>query len=245
MPIAIILLLVDMTLIVHAAKTGRFQPWGYLILALPGFGALAYVLFELTPEWLGTYEGRAARRRVARVVNPGRRYRALVDELALVDTIANRAALAEECLALGKCDEALFHYTAILGQPLGDDPQFLLGRARAEFGLARPDATVASLDELLRRWPEFHSPDGHLLYAVALQASGRNDEALANYADVGRYYPGAEPRVRQAQLLQSLGREAEARALAQDIVVGFRRAPAHVRRSQRQWLASAQRLARG
>jgi hypothetical protein len=50
--------------------------------------------------------------------------------------------------------------------------------------------------------------------------------------------------VRQAQLLQRLGRDGEARALAEDVVRTLGRAPAHVRKSQRQWLASAQKLAR-
>jgi hypothetical protein len=79
---------------------------------------------------------------------------------------------------------------------------------------------------------------------MALEKAGRNDEALANYADVGQYFPGPEPRVRQAQLLQRLGRDGEARSLAEDIVRTLGRAPAHVRKSQRQWLASAQKLAR-
>jgi hypothetical protein len=244
-PIGAILLIVNISLIVHAAKSGRFIPWFYIILFLPGIGAVAYVVVELAPEWLGSYKGQVARQTVARAVNPGRLYRQLSDELALVDTIANRAALAEECLRLAKYDEALFHYGAIVAQPLGEEPQFFLGKARAELGLRQPAAAVATLDELMRRWPDFHSADGRLLYPLALEADGRNDEALVNYENVGRYFPGPEPRVRQAQLLHRLGREAEARAIAEDVVRGLKRAPAHVRRNERQWLASAQRLARG
>jgi hypothetical protein len=51
--------------------------------------------------------------------------------------------------------------------------------------------------------------------------------------------------VRQAQLLQKLGRDAEAKAIAEDVVRGLSRAPAHVRKNQRQWLAGAQKLVRG
>ena len=53
MPFGIVLLLINVGLIVHAAKTGRFWPWGYIILFIPGLGALAYVLVEMTPEWFG------------------------------------------------------------------------------------------------------------------------------------------------------------------------------------------------
>ncbi|MGD1038297.1 MAG: tetratricopeptide repeat protein [Roseiarcus sp.] len=105
-------------------------------------------------------------------------------------------------------------------------------------------AAIRTLEDLKARWPDYQSAEGHLLYATALEKAGRNDEALANYAAVGQYFPGAEPRVRQAELLQRLGRDGDARELAQDIVRTLTRAPAHVRRNQRQWLASAQKLAR-
>ncbi|HYA73204.1 MAG TPA: hypothetical protein VEF36_08585, partial [Roseiarcus sp.] len=61
---------------------------------------------------------------------------------------------------------------------------------------------------------------------------------------VGQYFPGAEPRVRQAELLRKLGRDDDARSLAEEVVRTLSRAPAHVRQTQRQWLASAQKLAR-
>lgn len=244
MPIAIFLLIIDVALIAHAAKTGRFQPWGYIILMVPGLGAAAYVVAEMLPEWLGSYRGQVARETMARAMNPGRLYRELSDRLALVDTIATRAALAQECLMLGRFEEALAHYAAILAQPLAEEPHFFLGRARAQFGLGQPAMAIATLDELMQRWPDFRSPDGHLLYAIALEENGRAEEALANYANVGEYFPGVEPRVRQAQLLQKLGRDVEAKAVAQDVMRGLRQAPAHVRRNQRPWLVSARRLAR-
>src|SRR6476620_8641385 len=64
MQLGLILLLIEVALIVHAAKTGRFWPWGLIIFFIPGFGALAYVLIELLPEWFGSAQGQQARRRV-------------------------------------------------------------------------------------------------------------------------------------------------------------------------------------
>ncbi len=244
MPTWILFAVLEIALLVHAARTGRFMPWGFIILFLPGIGGLAYVVVELLPEWLGSAKVRRTSLQIAGAMDPTRRYRQLHDELEIVDTIANRAALAEECLTLGKYDEALGQYDAIIAQPLGEEPGFMLGKARAEVGLSDAGAAIATLEELKRRWPDYQSADGHLLYATALEVAGRDDEALANYVDVGRYYPGAEPRVRQAQLLQRLGREAEARAVAEEVVRTLSRAPAHVRNNQRQWLASAQKLAR-
>jgi hypothetical protein len=241
MPFGFILLVVNVALIVHAAKTGRFWPWGFIILFIPGFGALAYVLVEFLPEWFGSARGQQARARIAGTLDPGRRYRELSEQLDVVDTIAARAALAEECLALGKFAEAEAHYTHILALPLGEEPTYALGKARAEFGLDRPQEAVATLDDLRQRWPDYQSADGHLLYARALEASGRTDDALAEYQAVANYYPGAEARVRYGLLLETVDRPAEAKAVLADVLAQLKRAPKYVRRVQAEWIVLAQR----
>src|SRR5208282_5024306 len=103
----LLITVLDVLLIVHAASTGRFMPWGFVILFLPGVGGLVYVVFELAPEWFGSYGAQRARRSVAAALDPTGRYRALRDELDVVDTVANRSALAEESLKLGRPQEAL------------------------------------------------------------------------------------------------------------------------------------------
>jgi len=237
--------LLSLPFLIHAAKTGRFMPWFYIILFLPGIGAAAYVVVELAPAWFGSAKARGAGRRLATTLNPMGNYRKLADDLAVVDTIANRAALAEECLRLGRFDEALGQYDAILAKPQGDEPGYMLGKARAELGLGQAAQVVATLDTLTATWPGYASVDRDLLRAMALEGAGRNDEALEAYDAASLHYPGPEPRARLASLLQRLGREAEARAVAGEIVQSLKRAPAHVRASQREWLASAQRIARG
>lgn len=244
MPIAIILFLIDVTLVVHAAKTGRFSPWAYLILLLPGVGALAYVLVELLPEWFGSVQGQKTRQRVINSLDPEKQYRKFADDLAITDTIANRVDLAEECLLLGKFAEALAHYENALSRPMGDEPNYALGKAKAEFGLRRPQAAVATLDALRERWPNFQSADGHLLYARALEESGRANEALDEYRALVDYYPGAEARVRFAMLLQQVGRADEAKRLCADVLTQMRRAPKYVRKVQAEWIAAAERMLR-
>jgi hypothetical protein len=245
MPLLVLGGILDLVLIVHAAKTGRFSPWAYIILMIPLFGALAYVAVELVPEWLGSYEGQKARRRFVSTVNPQRRYRVLADELAIADTIANREALALECLELGKFDEAKHHYDEIISRPMGEEPVFFLGRARAEFGAGRPADTVATLDELRDRWPGYQSAEGHLLYARALEEIGRTDEAIEEYKALAGYYPGAEARVRYGVLLDRLDRKAEAQVVLTDLLTYMRRAPRHVRKVQAEWIGMAERALRG
>jgi hypothetical protein len=245
MQIGLILLLVEVVLLVHAAKTGRFMPWGLIIFFIPGLGSLAYVLVELVPEWFGSVKGQQARARMVSTLDPGRRYRQLSDQLEVLDTIANRSALAEECLALGKFDEALTHYQHILSLPMGDDPIYALGRARAQFGLGRSEDVIVSLDNLRSRWPDYQSAEGHLLYARALEESGRTQDALAEFQALANYYPGAEARVRYGLLLDKSGRQAEAKTVLTEVLAQLKRAPQYVRRAQAEWIALAERAVRG
>ena len=239
------LLALDVALIFHASKTGRCQPWCYIILMVPGIGALAYVVVELIPEWFGTYEGQKARARIGRALNPEKAYRALRDQLEIADTIANREALAQECLALCRFDEAREQYDTILTMPLGEEPGFMLGRARAEFGLGRFTKARATLDDLRSRWPDWESADGHLLYARTLEEDGRIDEAIAEYHALSAYYVGAEPRVRHGLALRKLGRQAEARAVLADVVLRMSRAPKYARKIQAEWISMAEAALRG
>jgi hypothetical protein len=209
------------------------------------FGALAYLFVELGPEWFGSYQGQKARTHLVNTIDPGRRYRALTDELTITDTIANRSALAEECLLLGKFDEARHHYDAVLTRPFGEEPAYMLGRARAEFGVGQPADTVATLDELRHRWPDYQSAEGHLLYARALEEIGRTNEAIEEYKALSGYYPGAEARVRYGILLNRLGREDEGKVVLDDLLTHMRRAPKSVRKVQAEWIGMAEKALRG
>jgi hypothetical protein len=232
-------------LIVHAARTGRFTPWGWIMLLLPGVGAFAYFLFELLPEWLNSRQGQKVQRRVANKLDPERRYRALTDELAIADTVANRAALAGECLERGKYAEAEAHYREILARPLGEEPIYFLGCARAEFGLGRAWDAIATLDALQERWPDYQSAEGHLLYAKALEADGRLPEAAEEFKELSTYYPGAEARARYGVLLRKMGHDSEAAAVLTELLTHMRRAPRHVRDAQAEWIAMAENTLRG
>ena len=241
MPVALVVLLLDITLIYHASRTGRLQPWAFIILMIPLVGALAYIVVELVPEWFGSPGAQQARKRIAGKLDPEKRYRELSDRLAGSDTIANRDALAAECLKIGRFDEAERHYDHILNLPMGSEPAYALGKAQAEFGRNRPADALATLDDLQKRWPDFQSAEGHLLYARALAEVGRIDEALDEYHAVAAYFPGAEARVRYGMLLRMAGRTAEARVVFNELLLQMKRAPKYLREAQAEWLSIAEK----
>ena len=241
MPVALVIVLLDITLIYHASKTGRLQPWAFIILMVPFIGALVYIVVELIPEWFGSSGAQHARKRVADRLDPEKLYRELSDRLAGTDTIANRAALAAECLNIARFDEAERHYDHIINLPMGGEPAYALGKAQAQFARNRPADALATLDDLQKRWPDFQSAEGHLLYARALAEVGRVDEALEEYHAVAAYFPGAEARVRYGMLLRMAGRTAEARLVFSELLLQMRRAPKYLRDAQAEWLLIAEK----
>jgi hypothetical protein len=240
-PFALVLLLLDLSLIYHASRTGRLQPWAFIILMIPGIGALAYILVELVPEMLSGPGAQQARRRVADRLDPEKFYRELSDRLSATDTIANRVALAAECLKIERFGEAERHYDHILRLPMGDDPAYALGKAKAQFGRNGSADALATLEDLQKRWPDFQSAEGHLLYARALSEVGRVDEALEEFHAVAAYFPGAEARVRYGLLLKLVGRTAEARMVFNELLISMKRAPKYLREAQAEWLSIAEK----
>jgi hypothetical protein len=116
----------------------------------------------------------------------------LSDRVVLTDTIANRAALAQECVDIGRFEEAEQHYDHILSLPMGHDPIYALGKARAQFARKRPADALATLDELQRIWPDYNSAEAHLLYARPV-ASMRRSRSITRCSTMPRV-----PRPRSA-----------------------------------------------
>jgi hypothetical protein len=108
--------------------------------------------------------------------------------------------------------------------------------AKREFGKA-----IETLDSLRAKNPQFRSSDGHLLYARALDEEGKAAQAIEEYEALARYFPGAEARVRLAQLHQKKGDTETAQRLFRQIIEDARLAPKHFQRAQREWIDVAKK----
>jgi hypothetical protein len=236
---------IQVAFIVHVIKTGRNTLWIWVlvipVLAFPGM--LAYLIVEIIPDLLRSRTAQRTARGFKKAMDPEGDLRRYENEARVGGNVASRQRYADELVRHGRHDEAIAQYRSALTGLYEHDPNLMLGIARAQF--AKGDATAArqTLDDLIRLNPDFRSPDGHLLYARALETEGNIQKALEEYKVLATSYPGAEAAVRYAQLLQSQGRSAEAQKVARDLLEQARIAPAHYRKAQRSWLDAAQRLA--
>jgi hypothetical protein len=239
MPFAIVSLLIQAGLIIHVIKTGRNSLWIWVLAFLPGAGPLAYVVVEILPGLFGSRAARAAGRGVRQAIDPDRDLRQASAEAALTDTVVAKARLGAEFTRRGDYASAIQTYRSGLRGLYEFDATLLLGLAQAEFAAGDATGARTSLDALIAHNPDFKSSDGHLLYARALEAEGNVAKAESEYRSISAYYPGAEAKVRFAQFLQKVGREADARAVLDDVLRTAELAPRHVRRAQAEWIALA------
>jgi hypothetical protein len=180
-------------------------------------------------------------RGIRSTLDPEGNLRKYETEMKISGNVASKQRYADELVLLGRAAEAVTIYQNSLTGVFAEDPKLLLGFANAQF--AAGDATAArnTLDDLIKKNPDFKSPDGHLLYARALEAEGNVEQALKEYATLAEYYPGAEAGVRYAKLLNRSGQRPLAQQTLQALLDRAKYAPAHYRRAQRDWLDEATR----
>lgn len=236
-------IIIQVLLIVHVIKTGRNTIWIWVLALLSIPGAIAYIAVELLPDLFRSRTAQRTARGFRKAMDPTANLRRYENEARITGNVAARQRYAEELSRQGRHDEAITQYGEALTGLYEHDPNLMLGVARAQFGKGDAIAARTTLDALIRFNPDFRSPEGHLLYARALESEGNTSKALEEYKVLAFSYPGAEAAVRYAQLLKSQGRTDEAAKVARELLEQARIAPAHYRRAQRSWLDAARRLA--
>ena len=124
--------------------------------------------------------------------------------------------LAEAAMGMGRWDEAEKLYGGAAQGFYADDPALLLGRARAQLELNRPQDALGQIEHLAALGG-LMPPQGELLRGRALHALGRLGEAERAYKAAYDRLPGLEPIARYAAFLAEVGRKDEAQTLLKDI----------------------------
>jgi len=241
MPALVLVFGLQLLCAAHVIRTGRPCQWLFIILALPLAGCLAYFFLEILPDLSHSRAARQAVRDIGAVIDPERELRERAERAAEADTVANRAALAEECLRLGRPTDAKRLFESCLTGIHATDHALMLGLAQARFALEDYAGACETLDRLRAAHPGLDCPEGHLLYARSKEQQGEIEQALIEYAALAGYHPGEEARCRLALLLQKTGRVAEARALFEQVVRSVERASKVYYRAERDWYEVARR----
>jgi hypothetical protein len=234
-------LLIQALLVVHVIRTGRNMLWILAIALLPGIGWLAYIVVEMLPDLFRGSTARRASSRVKRLMDPDKELREASAAVEVSGNVDARRRLAEQLHQRGEFARAMEVCSQGLRGVFEHDPSLLYGLARAQFAAGMYGEARDSLARLRQHYTGIESPEVGLLYARSLQAAGDLEQAEREYAAVSAAYPGAEARLRYAQLLKQLGKTQDAQALLRELLQSARVAPPHYRKAQAEWLRLAER----
>jgi hypothetical protein len=244
MPLAILLLLVEVAFVVHAIRTGKDTYWIYIIIFVPVVGCIAYFITQILPDLSHSRTIKKVENSLLKAIDPQRELKRRKDELELSDTLDNRLRLADECVEAGFTDDAISLYENCLKGVHEDNPHIMLKLAQAHFKSGDNDKTKLALERLIESNPDFKSADGHLLYARSLENLALLDDAIKEYEILARSYPGEEARVRYGLLLQKNGQTEAAQKLFNKTLQSARLAPKYYRKKEKQWIRIAKENSR-
>lgn len=238
---SIIIWSIQLALIIHVLKTDRSKYWILMLIFMPLIGGLAYLIIEVLPEFRGSIRGQRAVRTVKQTLNPGAELRHHEAAWSQSPNVDNGRRYAQALLDSGKTDEAEEIIDQALKGLFATEPTLLLLRAQLQFGKDQSRETIQTLESLQEHNPDFRSAEGHLLYARALEAEDRIDDAIREYSAVSGYFPGVEARYRLAKCLGVAGRESAAKAELESILNDAKLAPPHFHKSQKTWLEAVKK----
>ncbi len=258
-PLTIGMFVINMAMAYHSIRNGKSPMWlaalGLISLSgfvMGGFSFLAniglwvaYLIFAVVPDTWNSHGARQWRSGMAKAADPGRSYRQAKRQAEQVGSVDAKRELAEESVKRGLYAEAIALYEEAMQGPLGAaDPVLLKGLGRARM-LSGDGAGAEQLFQQLKAVdPAAMDADVELDYARALEMQGKNDAAVRQYQAVANRYPGEEARTRYALLLEKLGREADAQAIFQEVIVSVKGAPSYYRSRQEEWFKIARQHAK-
>jgi hypothetical protein len=222
--------------IIHFIRRRPDTYWLWIILMFGGFGALAYMLIEVIPDFgllRDSFQVFPRRKRIKQlegmiIDNPSI---GNFEELGYLYLDDQQFVKAREC------------FDKVLAREESIDP--LYRRGLCAIALNDFKAAVADLEKVFARDPKYDYQRAAGLLAYALGKTGEREQASALFADVTETSTLSETQYNYAAFLAETGRAAEAREWAERILRKKATMPDYIRRRERTWFRKAKILLNG
>jgi hypothetical protein len=213
-----VVVLLQLTVVYHAFKTGRPYYWIFVIMAFPVMGAVIYFLIEVLP---GSRSERGLRKignDIVKAINPDCEMKRKAEELAICGSVENKLKLAEELVERGMFDEAIELYKSAREGQYYFASDLLYGFARARFFNGEYLEARKLLGELQEHAPRYYAQEVALMKARAAAKFGDRSTARAEIETLLENFVGLEARYRYAEILFEDGQQARARAELERVI---------------------------
>jgi hypothetical protein len=243
MPIiaAALQLAVNAFCIYHIWKSGRPYWWMFIVVGFPVLGALAYLLLEVLPS-------SGAQQQVRRIVKnftPDADFRARLLEAERCGSLANKLALADECVNLSQFDDAIRMYQSVMQGRYEGDTAAQFGLASAYFWKGEAALAIEGLQKVIDQDPMYGQGQAKLMLARAYVGAGQPQTAREHYEALLPHFAGEEARAWYISFLCQQGAKESAQALMGQMDKRFRTATPAYRRDNKLWRGEAQKALAG
>ncbi|MEZ5830130.1 MAG: tetratricopeptide repeat protein [Dongiaceae bacterium] len=213
-----VIILLQLTVVYHAFKTGRPYYWIFVIMAFPVMGALVYFLVEILPGSRSERNLKKIGNDIVKAMNPDRGMKRKAEELAICGSVENKLKLADELVERGMFDEAIPLFKSAREGQFYFAPDLLYGLARAYFFNGEYLEARKLLGELQEHAPRYYAQEVALMKARAACKFGDRATARAEIETLLDRFVGLEARYRYAEILFEDGQAARAKSELERVI---------------------------
>jgi len=166
---------------IHAIRSGKELYWVMILFFFPGLGSVVYFFAIYLPDSKLQHGARKAVTAAAKTLDPGRALREAGNAYDFTPTAQNQMRLAAALLAAGNAEEAASTYEACLQGPFAGDLEIRYGAAQATLASGKAETALGHLQTIRSADGRFRPEQISLLLAQTYAATGRHDEARAEF----------------------------------------------------------------
>jgi hypothetical protein len=213
-----VIVLLQLTVLFHAIKTGRPYWWIFVIMGFPVMGCVIYFIIEVLPGSRPERKLMKIGNDIVKAMNPDGDMKRKAEELAICGSVENKIKLAQELVERGMFDEAIPLFKSAREGQYYFASDLLYGLARAYFFNGGYLDARKLLGELQEHAPRYYPQEVALMKARAAAKFGDRSTARAEIEVLLDNFVGLEARYRYAEILFEDGQAARARAELERVI---------------------------
>jgi hypothetical protein len=217
--------------VIHCLRKGNQNNWIWLIVFLPLIGCLIYFFSEMFTN----REIRTVKSNVGEILNPSGSIKKLEENLRFSDTFSNRITLADAYLAGGQTSNAIPLYEGSLTGAFSENEHAIAQLILAYYYEKRYD-DVLKITPKIYKLPQFPRSKAHILYAMSLAYSGKDEMAEKEFLGMKGRFSNFEARYYYTLFLQKNNRNSEAKKILTEITEEIPQLSSVEKRYNREWI---------
>ena len=224
--------------IYHLVKNKNDYYWIFIILFLPLIGSVIYLVTQVYNK----RDAKTMQNELATIINPTKKITDLEKKLEFSETFQNRVNLADAYVALNDFQKAIGHYEMALKGNFQDDTYVCKQLIRCYVETKDYKKAIEYAEKISYK-TEFKGSRFQFLYGLALEKTGRLEEAEANFKQIDNGFTNYEERLHYARFLIAVNKNDDARELINEMQSESRHMRSQTKRKNRLVLTEIDKLA--